>query len=104
MQRRTHVAAPSAHAEALRHNFISCLILTAQNGFGQDVDHLAALCQETWGEHQWWDAVKDLPHGRVVREGPARRGAPKPFGFDRGPFSAGRTHLNMRRRRATWRG
>ncbi len=28
----------------LRYNFISCLILTAQNGFGQDVDHLTALC------------------------------------------------------------
>ena len=44
MQRRTLVAAPSARAEALRHNFISCLILAAQNGFGLVVDHIAALC------------------------------------------------------------
>ena len=85
--------AAAARAEALRYNFISCLILTAQNGFGQDVDHLTALCRETWGEEQWWDAVKDLPHGRVRREGPARRGAAVPFGFERGPFSAGRTHV-----------
>ena len=86
-------SAAAARAGALRYNFISCLILAAQNGFGQDVDHLAALCRETWGEEQWWDAVKDLPHGRVVREGPARRGAAVPFGFERGPFSAGRTHV-----------
>ena len=79
--------------ERLRYNFISCLILTAQNGFGQDVDHLASLCWETWGEEQWWDAVKDLPHGRARQEGPALRDATKPFGIDLGPFSAGRTRL-----------
>ncbi len=46
-------AGAAARAEvALRYNFISCLILTAQNGFGQDVDHVTALCRETWGEHQ----------------------------------------------------
>jgi ankyrin repeat protein len=83
----------ASRADALRYNFISCLILTAQNGFGQDVDHLAALCRETWGEEQWWDAVKDLPHGRVRREGPAAMNDDAPFGFDRGPSSAGRTHL-----------
>ena len=99
MQRRTRAAAAAeaaaasaARADALRYNFISCLILAAQNGFGQDVDPLAALCRETWGAEQWWDAVKDLPHGRVRREGPARQGAAAPFGFERGPFSAGRTH------------
>jgi hypothetical protein len=86
-------AAAEARAGALRYNFISCLILAAQNGFGQDVDHLAALCWETWGEEQWWNAVKDLPHGRVVREGPARQGDAEPFGLERGPFSAGRTHV-----------
>ena len=100
MQRHTRsssaaeaAAASAARAEALRYNFISCLILAAQNGFGQDVDHLAALCRETWGEEQWWDAVKDLPHGRVVREGPAAQGATEPVGYERGPFSAGRTHV-----------
>ena len=35
----------AARADALRYNFISALILAAQNGFGQDVDHLAALCR-----------------------------------------------------------
>jgi hypothetical protein len=86
-------SAASARAEALRYNFISSLILAAQNGFGQDVDHLAALCWETWGEEQWWDAVKDLPHGRVRREGPAEQYDAAPFGCERGPFSARRTHL-----------
>jgi hypothetical protein len=89
-RRAEAAAAAAARAEALRYNFISCLILAAQNGFGQDVDHLAALCRETWGEEQWWDAVKDLPLGRVRREGPARRGAAVPFGIERGPCSAGR--------------
>jgi hypothetical protein len=83
----------AACKEALRYNFISCLILAAQNGFGQDVDHLAALCRETWGEEQWWDAVKDLPHGRVRQEGPALVHCSLPFWCERGPFSAGRTHL-----------
>ena len=85
--------ASAARAEALRYNFISCLILAAQNGFGRDVDHLAALCRETCSEHQWWDAVKDLPHGRVRQEGPALEDADEPFGCERGPFSAERTHL-----------
>ena len=100
MQRRTRAAAAAeaaaasaARADALRYNFISCLILAAQNGFGRDVEPFLTLCRETWGEEQWWDAVKDLPHGRVVREGPAWQGAVVPFGIDLGPFSAGRTHL-----------
>ena len=38
-------SAAATRADALRYNFISCLILAAQNGFGQDVDHLAALCR-----------------------------------------------------------
>jgi hypothetical protein len=37
--------------------------------------------------------VKDLPHGRLRREGPAPRHAAGPFGFELGPFSAGRTHV-----------
>ena len=57
----------SARAEALRYNFISALIITAQNGFGRDVDPFLGLCHETWDEEILWDAVKDLPHG------PARR-------------------------------
>ena len=76
--------------ERLRYNFISCLILTAQNGFGQDVEPFLALSRETWGEEQWWDAVKDLPHGCARREGPAPQGATGPFGFER---PALRTHV-----------
>ncbi len=56
-------SAGAAATEALRHNFISCLILAAQNGFGRDVEPFLALCHETWGEEVLWDAVKDLPHG-----------------------------------------
>ena len=83
----------AARADALRYNFLSCLFLAAQNGFGQDVEPFLALSRETWGEEQLWAAVKDLPHGRVRQEGPAPRLAAEPFGFERGPFSAGRTHV-----------
>jgi hypothetical protein len=86
-------AAASARVEARRFNFISCLILTAQNGFGRDVDPFVALCRETWGEEILFDALKDLPHGRARREGPAVQGATEPFGFDHGPFSARRTRV-----------
>ena len=54
--------------EARRFNFISCLILTAQNGFGRDVDPFVALCRETWGEEILFDALKDLPHGKLKLE------------------------------------
>ena len=57
--------AASARVEARRFNFISCLILTAQNGFGHDVDPFVALCRETWGEEILFDALKDLPHGKL---------------------------------------
>ena len=57
-----------ARAEALRFNFISCLILTAQNGFGRDVEPFLALCRETWEEEILFDAVKDLPHGALQRK------------------------------------
>jgi len=100
MQRCTRSATASAAAldasarvEARRFNFISCLILTAQNGFGRDVDPFVALCRETWGEEILFDALKDLPHGRARQEGPAVQGATEPFGFDHGPFSAGRTRV-----------
>jgi hypothetical protein len=53
----------AARADALRYNFLSCLFLAAQNGFGQDVEPFLALSRETWGEEQLWAAVKDLPHG-----------------------------------------
>jgi hypothetical protein len=56
------VDAAAARADALRYNFLSCLILAAQNGFGQDVEPFLALSKETWGEEQLWAAVKDLPH------------------------------------------
>ncbi len=36
--------------------------------------------------------MKDLPHGRVRQEGPARQ-YDVPFGFDCGPFSAAHTHV-----------
>jgi hypothetical protein len=75
MQRRTRsstaaiaAAAAAARADALRYNFLSCLILTAQNGFGRDVEPFLALSRETWGEEQLWAAVKDLPHGALALE------------------------------------
>jgi hypothetical protein len=93
---QTAVAAAAdadARAERLRYNFLSCLFLAAQNGFGQDVEPFLGLSRETWGEEQLWAAVKDLPHGRARQEGPAAEDAEEPFGFDLGPFSAGRTHV-----------
>jgi hypothetical protein len=86
-------AATTAAAAARRDLFISALIVTAQNGFGHDVDPYLALCRETWAEEVLWDAVKDLPHGRARREGPSAQGATEPFGFDLGPCSAKRTRI-----------
>jgi len=54
-------ASDAACSDSLRHNFISCLILTAQNGFGRDVTPFLALSRETRDEEVLWDAVKDLP-------------------------------------------
>jgi hypothetical protein len=56
--------------EQHRHNFISALICTAENGYGRDVEPFLALCRETWGEERLWDAVKDLPHGPVKLKKP----------------------------------
>ena len=50
------------------YNFISSLILTAQNGFGRDVEPFLALSRETWGEEILFDAVKDLPHGALLKK------------------------------------
>ena len=47
----------------VRHGFISALIITAQCGYGADVDPFVGLCRETWGEEALLDALKDLPHG-----------------------------------------
>ncbi len=44
-------------------NFLSALIVTAQNGFGRDVEPFLALSHETWDEEVLWDAIKDLPQG-----------------------------------------
>ncbi len=57
-----NVISPSRTPEHT-HNFISCLILAAQNGFGRDVEPFLALSRETWGEEVLWDAVKDLRNG-----------------------------------------
>jgi ankyrin repeat protein len=66
------VSSRSAHHTS---NFLSSLIITAQNGFCRDVEPFLALCHETWDEEILWDAVKDLPHG------PTRSGkAVDPFG------------------------
>ena len=83
----------AARADALRYNFLSCLFLAAQNGFGQDVEPFLALSRETWDEEQLWAAVKDLPHGRARQEGPTCWFRAVPFGFDLGLLSAGRTHV-----------
>ena len=56
-----------------RFNFISALICTAQNGYARDVDPFVALCRETWREEQLWDALKDLPHGRLKQHGPRNK-------------------------------
>jgi hypothetical protein len=45
--------------------FISALIITAQNGYAREVDPFVGLCRETWGEEALFDALKDLPHGRL---------------------------------------
>jgi hypothetical protein len=59
----------SQWAEKRRYNFISAMIMAAQNGFGEDVEHLLALSRETWGEEILWDAIKDLPHGPQHKRG-----------------------------------
>ncbi len=49
------------------YNFVSALIVTAQNGFGRDVEPFLALSRETRGEEILWDAVKDLPSRKYKR-------------------------------------
>jgi hypothetical protein len=75
----------------LRHNFISCLIILAQNGYGHEVDPFVGLCRETWGEEALFDALKDLPHGEErlrSAEEAAAQGLPE---FD--PYGKGLTRL-----------
>ena len=60
----------STAAAARRHLFISAFIVTAQNGFGLDLDHALHLCRETWGEEDLFNAVTDLPHGAVKLKKP----------------------------------
>jgi hypothetical protein len=48
--------------------FLQALTRCAENGFGRDVEAAATLlCRESWGEHQTWAALKDLPHGPLGR-------------------------------------
>jgi ubiquitin-protein ligase len=64
---RDAAKAPLTPARSPRHafDFVSALILTAQNGFGGDVGPLLALSHETWVEEALWasPSVKDFAHG-----------------------------------------
>ncbi len=62
---RYHTRLTAPRSENHIFNFVSALILTAQNGFGRDVEPFLALSRETWGEEILFDAVKDLPHGAL---------------------------------------
>ena len=62
-------AAEQVARHNLRHNFISCLVILAQNGYGREVDPFAGLCRETWREEALFDALKDLPHGALRHAG-----------------------------------
>ena len=71
--------------------FISALICAAQNGYAREVDPFVGLCRETWGEEALFDALKDLPHGRLrlrSAEEATAQGLPE---FD--PYGMGRTRL-----------
>ena len=71
--------------------FISALICTAQNGYAREVDPFVGLCRETWGEEALFDALKDLPHGKVrlrSAEEAVAAGLPE---FD--PYGKGLTRL-----------
>ena len=75
----------------VRQGFISALIITAQNGHAREVDPFVGLCRETWGEEVLFDALKDLPHGRLrlrSAEEAAALGLPE---FD--PYGKKRTRL-----------
>ena len=75
----------------VRQGFISALIITAQNGHAREVDPFVGLCRETWGEEALFDALKDLPHGKLrlrSAEEAAAQGLPE---FD--PYGMGRTRL-----------
>jgi len=59
-----HIPPPhQQEAVAMGPNFISALILTAMNGYQEDVAPFLALSRETWGEEILWDACKDVRYG-----------------------------------------
>ncbi len=62
-----HETAGVARSNAVTYNFISCIIIAAQNGFGENVVPLLALSRETRGEEVLWDAVKDIPSPKFQR-------------------------------------
>ena len=101
---RPHIAMERAR-QRRGDGFISALIITAQNGYAREVDPFVGLCRETWGEEALFDALKDLPHGRLrlrsAKEA-AKQGLPE---FD--PYGMGLTRLMYaaqegNRARAEW--
>ena len=71
--------------------FITMLVCAAQNGYAREVEPFVSLCRETWGEEALFDALKDLPHGRLrlrSAEEAVAAGLPE---FD--PYGMGRTRL-----------
>lgn len=53
--------------DPLRENFISSLVACAQNGYAQEANPFVGLCREVWADEQLFDALKDLPHGPMLR-------------------------------------
>ena len=53
--------------DPLRENFISSLVACAQNGYAREANPFVGLCREVWGDEQLFDALKDLPHGPLLR-------------------------------------
>ena len=85
------LAAEEAARQKQRQGFISALIIAAQNGYAREVDPFVGLCRETWGEEALFDALKDLPHGKLrlrSAEEAVAAGLPE---FD--PYGMGRTRL-----------
>ena len=53
--------------DPLRENFICSLVACAQNGYAREANPFVGLCREVWGDEQLFDALKDLPHGPLLR-------------------------------------
>ncbi len=68
-RQRFHTRLTASRSEIHVFNFITALILTAQNGFGRDVEPFLSLSREAWGEEILFDAIKDLPHGALQKKG-----------------------------------